>query len=137
MKPVKRFTSYPYMSQSDLNQELWDACLKGDLEQLQYVLHSPELNIYADIYYNNGDCFFWAYERNHMNIVNYLLYDEQYIYSDKFKEKYKLEIINLDLSDANKSKITFQEINDLFKKRDLYFELKDLPSKSSGKVVKI
>ena len=135
MKTIKRFTSYPYMSQDDLNQELWDACCRGDFDQLKYVLHSNELKIHADMYYDNGDCFYWAYREKHRKVVNYLLYEGKYELTEKLKKKCE-DMVSFNDS-SNLDKVVPQDLYYLFEKRDLYFNLKELPDKTLKKIVKI
>ena len=130
MKSIKKFTSYPYMTQDDLNQEVFDACYRGNLEQLKYALHSPELKIHGDIYYDKGECFIWAYIEKHMDIVNYLLYEEQY-------QCQNLKKISDSEFSSNTPSLPLREINDLFEKRDLYFKLNDIPLKKNTKPRKI
>ena len=131
---MKRFTSYAHMAQDELNQEVWDACYRGDLEQLKYALHSPDLKIHGNIYYDNGDCFFWAYTQKHTDVVNYLLYEEKYVFTDNLKNNWQSFI---PASPSSREFSSLDEIKDVFEKRDLYFQLKDLPSKSSKKGIKI
>lgn len=121
------------MSQSDLNQEAWEACFNGKLEQLEYVLYSPELKIHADIYHDDGLCFLWAYEKNYMDIVNYLLYKVKYKFTDKVKQKVHKEIT----FPARSMKFIMQDINDIIAKRDLYFQLDRLADNNSIPVRKI
>ena len=123
---MKRFTTYLRMSQDDLNQEYCDACFRGDLEQLKYVLHSPELTKHGDIYYDDGDCFYWAYEKKHIEIVDYLLFEANYKFTDKLKKKCEKE-----------KRFAWDELKFLFERRNLYLELKNLPDKPPKKSIKI
>ena len=121
------------MNQADLNQEAWDACFNGKLEQLEHVLYSPELKTHANIYYDDGLCFFWTYEKNHMDIVNYLLYTVKYKFTEKIKENYYQEII----FPGRDIKITMKDINNIIAKRDLYFQLNLLPDDKPNNSYKI
>ena len=42
---------YKHMSKVELNNELLDACAKGNLDIVKYLLTSAELNEHADIHY--------------------------------------------------------------------------------------
>lgn len=61
------------LSQEQLNSELIDACEKGELNKVKYLLSSHELSIHADIHFNKDQALINACERKRTDIVKYLL----------------------------------------------------------------
>ena len=69
-------TIYQNMSQDDLNEELINACILGNLDIVKYLLTSPELTENANIHYESD--FSWnalryAGEHGNLDIIKYLL----------------------------------------------------------------
>ena len=68
--------TYQDMNQDELNQELLNACIQGQLDIIQYLLTSPELQEHLDIHYQDNsyrNALIWACYQGHLDIVQYLL----------------------------------------------------------------
>ena len=58
--------------QQTINKEFLDACKAGDLNQVKYLLTSPELKIHADIHAKKDLGFQVACGNGHLEVVKYL-----------------------------------------------------------------
>lgn len=56
-----------------LNHYLLSHCKLGDVEDVNYLLTSPELKINADIYFNNNEPIISACSKGNLPVVKYLL----------------------------------------------------------------
>lgn len=61
------------VSQEDLNEVFQMACIYGHLEQVRYLLTSPELSKHADIAYNDYTGLRCASEQCYVDIICYLI----------------------------------------------------------------
>lgn len=61
------------MSKSKLNENLVVGCLNGELENVQYLLTSSELNEHADIHAGEDTPLYSACQNGYLEIVKYLL----------------------------------------------------------------
>jgi ankyrin repeat protein len=67
------FELFSEMDQWELDQHFNDACRENNLEQIQYLLTSPDLEIHADIRNNENLGFRLACKEGNLQIVKYLL----------------------------------------------------------------
>lgn len=67
------YEKYKNASLDDLNKDLVNACIEGELEIVQYLLSSTDLKQHADI--NDEDClaFCFACSTGNLDIVKYML----------------------------------------------------------------
>ena len=68
---------YKKLDQSKLNEALINACNKGHLDVVKYLLTSDELKEHADIHAYNGSGFKRACEFGHLDVVKYLLTSDE------------------------------------------------------------
>ena len=68
---------YKKLDQSKLNEALINACNKGHLDVVRYLLTSDELKEHADIHAENDYGFRWACINGNLEVVNYLLTSEE------------------------------------------------------------
>lgn len=64
---------YGSLSQLELQECLYEACKKGELEKVKYLLTSPELMFHADINKHEGDALICAVNNLHYNVIEYLV----------------------------------------------------------------
>jgi ankyrin repeat protein len=67
------YDNFKNKNQHELNELFVNACITGELDVVKYLLTSPELNIHAQINYNQNDGLYFATVQNHVPIVEYLL----------------------------------------------------------------
>ena len=65
--------NYQKISKNELNLKFYNACSKGDLEHVKYLLLSPELKENADIHSYQDEGFIKACQYGHLDIVKYLM----------------------------------------------------------------
>jgi len=64
---------------NELSEELLEACQKGDLKRVRYLLTSSELKEHADIYHKSDsgwNALIYAYFNGYMDIAKYLILEQ-------------------------------------------------------------
>jgi len=84
----KLFEQYENLSKEDLQKYLYDACEKGELDKVKYLVNSPELAVHADVLCQEGQALIDAVYNNQFEIVDYLLN------SDELKENINIHTCN-------------------------------------------
>jgi hypothetical protein len=69
--------NYQLYNQQQLNNTFPSACACGDLEQIKYLLTSPDLHIHADIHIENDYGFHIACQLANFELITYLLSSEE------------------------------------------------------------
>ena len=70
----KQKQKYQQMTKNQLNKELNNVCISGNLEIVRYLLTSPDLKEHADIHTNDTDTSLqYASAFGHLGLVKYLL----------------------------------------------------------------
>ena len=101
---------YKKYNKEQLNDEFIDACRKGQLDVVKYLLASDQLNEHADIHKADDLGFICACEQGHLEVVKYLIIDMN-IDKTKHIAKYLNE---------NKDNENVQQAIELFNTRDLH-----------------
>jgi len=61
------------LNQDEVNIALYYACKKGNLDEVNYLLTSPDLTYHSDIHYENDEALHTSYFYGHLEITKYLL----------------------------------------------------------------
>lgn len=67
------YLNYVEMTEKEINQSFMNACRDGNLKAIKYLLTSSELNIKANIDFNDNQGIFLASLHGHLEIIDYLL----------------------------------------------------------------
>jgi hypothetical protein len=67
------YDKYKDSSQAVLNLKFTSLCLTGNLEEVAYVLASPDLKVHADIHTRDDIGFIYACQRQDFPLIKYLL----------------------------------------------------------------
>lgn len=84
------YSKYKNHSQEKINTAFHQACSDGNLDEVRYLLISPELEVHSDIHYYNDDGLAQACWEGHLEIVKYLLTSpelKEHAYLNDHKEK--------------------------------------------------
>jgi ankyrin repeat protein len=73
MKNESFYSKYKSSTQKQLNSAFCQACSNGNLDEVKYLLTSPELKEHAEIHYYEDDALAEACWNGHLEIVKYLL----------------------------------------------------------------
>lgn len=99
------------------SEPLFIACSKGNLELVKFLLISPELIHTADMQHSR--CLMSAHKKNHLEVVQFLLYDMNMPISPRFYENSENKQNDNVILDDNK----LQELTHMIEKRDLFLSL--------------
>ena len=119
----------------DLQNQLFNACKYGEVNIVDYILNSPDLddNGYTkpDIHFGNDSCFIISCKEGYLDVVEWLIFN-YYIALTDFIKAFLMQ------SD-NDNKIGNQKINELFELRTQYQSLQSIltDKQSKEKLVKI
>ena len=153
---------YKKYNKEQLNDEFIDACRKGQLDVVKYLLASDELTEHADIHASNDEGFVCACRYGHLEIVKYLLTSAEltelvdiHARNDEgFRsacaqghlEVVKCLIIDMNIEktnyietylNENKYKKYVQQAIELFNTRDLHHQLNENIKDNKEKVKKV
>jgi ankyrin repeat protein len=67
------YEKYKDLSRKVLNLRFTLLCLSGNLEEVSYILTSPDLKVHADIHTRGDQGLIYAFDGKHYDLVKYLL----------------------------------------------------------------
>lgn len=73
MNNNKLFEKYGELSLQELSQELYESASQGNLEELKYILTSPELKLHPAIHFAEDSALVVASSNGHIPILEYIL----------------------------------------------------------------
>jgi len=100
-----------------LNRVFCQACSKGDLNEIKYILTEPELEKKIDIHRNNDVAFLWALAGLKIKIIKYFIFEYNIDMTDSITAQLKDEgLISKEISTEIKQMFELRELNDSLKK---------------------
>jgi ankyrin repeat protein len=82
MKNPYLYKKFKDMTQHSLNVHFCSACAKGDLETMQYLLLSPELEKQAQLDYGKNKGLSFACKNGHIEVIRYILIEQKMVEVD-------------------------------------------------------
>lgn len=86
MLTKNKISRFKQMNSHQLNNELFNSSLWGDLEEIKYLLTSPDLKEHADIHAQDDNAFIWAAGSGHLDIVHYFIFDCRLVKTKRIEE---------------------------------------------------